>query len=74
MDEGRRWNKIYEEENYGGSLKCGGVGGGIGHSVIIIKWTWGFFPKNLQLNHTIRHERVNSELTSIEQTTLNKQG
>ena len=39
------------------------IGGGVflGHSLIIIKWTWGVFPQILQSDppfHTIRHKRV----------------
>ena len=31
----------------------------LGHSLTIIKWTWGFFSKNLQVDPpTIRHKRV----------------
>ena len=42
--EGGASNKMHQGEIYQG-------GGGVflGHSLIIIKWTWGFFPKNLQL-------------------------
>ena len=41
-------NKMYQGGMYQGFLKWGVVVF-LGHSLIIIKWTWGFFPKNLQL-------------------------
>ena len=42
-------NKMHLGEHYQDFLKWGGVMF-LGHSLIIIKWTWGFFPKNLQFN------------------------
>ena len=39
-----------------------------GHSLIVIKWTWGFLSLNLQFDtpspHTIRHKRVYLALNS----------
>ena len=41
----------------GGSYQNGGLF--LGHSLIIIKWTWGFFPKTCKLiPPTIRQKRV----------------
>ena len=45
------------------SLKIG-EGGGLDYSLIIIKWTWGFFPKNLQfgLIYDLHHNLVCYEI------------
>ena len=39
-------NKMHQGENYQDFIKWGGGGGILGHSLVIIKWTWEvFFPK-----------------------------
>ena len=44
--------KMHQSENYQDFLKWGGAGGGVllGYSLIIIKWSWVFFSKNLQFD------------------------
>ena len=37
-------NKMQQGENHRDFLKWGNRGLFLGHSLIIIKWTWGFFP------------------------------
>ena len=55
-------NNMHQRENYQDFLKCGELF--LGHSLIIIQWTWGFFfPKsaiwpmqcNGQTNHDFRY-------------------
>ena len=40
-------NKMHQGENYQDFLKWGVV---LGHSLQIIKWTWGFFSQNLKFD------------------------
>ena len=58
-------NKMHQGENYQDFLKLGGVF--LGHSLIIIKWTWGVFFQKFGIWHpplfpptisTIKHKRV----------------
>ena len=51
---------MHHEENYQDFLKFGGGERGaifLGHSLVIIKWTWGFFSENLQdFLHADKHQ------------------
>ena len=47
-------NKMHLRGNYQGLLKLEGGGGWVGHSLLIIKWTWGFFSQNLQFDHPLQ--------------------
>ena len=47
-------NKMHQGGNYHNFLKWGRERVFLGHSFIIIKWTWWFFPQNLLLDHPLQ--------------------